>query len=234
MDAVEANIEIWKKTVDVQQHFNDLELRIRNFALIVTGAFLGLGGYAMKDGGFADFGGYQISSAALIIGASLLPLCAFYLMDRLWYHRLLDGAVKAGIDAEGELLKFGIKVKLGTHIKNVSPFKLWIFGKDIHSRHKMDGFYGILTLSIIALTVTLAYAVKPVKKEQLNADEGSFFGAAAQSRELDDKAALAICESYVKDLLNISLENPGSLIVDPKTGSQAVLVSGRWRLVPKC
>ena len=33
-------IEIWKKIVDVQQHFNDLELRIRNFALIVTGAFL--------------------------------------------------------------------------------------------------------------------------------------------------------------------------------------------------
>jgi hypothetical protein len=32
-------IEIWKKIVDVQQHFNDLELRVRNFALIVTGAF---------------------------------------------------------------------------------------------------------------------------------------------------------------------------------------------------
>ncbi|WBO58039.1 hypothetical protein GT370_12285 [Acidocella sp. MX-AZ03] len=36
-------IEIWKKIVDVQQHFNDLELRIRNFALIITGAFLGMG-----------------------------------------------------------------------------------------------------------------------------------------------------------------------------------------------
>ena len=26
-------LEIWKKTIDVQQHFNDIELRIRNFAL---------------------------------------------------------------------------------------------------------------------------------------------------------------------------------------------------------
>jgi hypothetical protein len=35
----EVQVEIWKKTVDVQQHFNDLELRIRNFALAVLGAF---------------------------------------------------------------------------------------------------------------------------------------------------------------------------------------------------
>lgn len=47
-------IEIWKKIVEVQQHFDDLELRIRNFALIVTGAFLGLGGYAIKDGGIIN------------------------------------------------------------------------------------------------------------------------------------------------------------------------------------
>ncbi len=100
MDQMEAQVEIWKKIIDVQQHFNDLELRIRNFALIVTGAFLGLGGYAIKDGGFASMGGHPIASAALIVGASLVPLFAFYLMDRLWYHRLLDGAVKAGAEAE--------------------------------------------------------------------------------------------------------------------------------------
>jgi FMN phosphatase YigB (HAD superfamily) len=31
-------LDIWKKTVDVQQHFNDLELRIRNYALTVLAA----------------------------------------------------------------------------------------------------------------------------------------------------------------------------------------------------
>ena len=30
-------LETWKKTVDVQQHFNDLEMRIRNFAITVVG-----------------------------------------------------------------------------------------------------------------------------------------------------------------------------------------------------
>ncbi|MEM1398025.1 MAG: hypothetical protein AAGH38_11345, partial [Pseudomonadota bacterium] len=44
-------LSAWKQTVDVQMHFNDLELRIRNFAFVLTGAFLALGGYALRDGG---------------------------------------------------------------------------------------------------------------------------------------------------------------------------------------
>ena len=227
-------IEVWKKIVDVQQHFNDLELRIRNFALIVTGAFLGLGGYAIKDGGFTNLWSNQISSAALIIAASLLPLCAFYLMDRLWYHRLLDGAVKAGIDAESELTKLGINVGLGSHIKDASPFKLWIFGNKVHSRHKMDGFYGLLAIAIIVLSVTLACAIKPQKIIPENTGNESFSGILAQSQEIDDKTAKKICEAHLKELLEMTEITPGSFVVDSKTGTQAVLISGRWRLVPKC
>ncbi len=212
-----------------------LELRIRNFALIITGAFLGLGGYAIKDGGFINLWGNQISSAALIIGASLLPLCAFYLMDRLWYHRLLDGAVKAGIDAEGELTNLGINVKLGTHIKNASLFKLWMSSKKVHSRHKMDIFYGLLVIAIIVLTVTLACAINPPKTIPEGAGNESISGGViAQSQEIDDKVAKAICEAHLKELLGVVGITPGSLVVDPKTGTQAVLVSGRWRLMPKC
>jgi hypothetical protein len=83
-------IEIWKKIVDVQQHFNDLELRIRNYALIVTGAFLGLGGYAIKDAGTINVFGVELSVAALVVLSAIIPLFAFYFMDRLWYHRLLE------------------------------------------------------------------------------------------------------------------------------------------------
>jgi hypothetical protein len=161
MDQLGAQVEVWKKIVDVQQHFNDLELRIRNFALIVTGAFLGLGGYAIKDGSSASFAGY--SAASLIIAASLLPLGAFYLMDRLWYHRLLDGSVRAGIAAEQKLISLGVEVNLGSKISEASPFKLFGFGTKVHSRHKMDGFYGLLAVAIIALAWTLAHEGKPVK-----------------------------------------------------------------------
>jgi hypothetical protein len=145
------------KIVDVQQHFNDLELRIRNFALILTGAVLGLGGYAIKDAGMVHVAGYQITVASLIVSSSLIPLAAFYLMDRFWYHRLLDGAVKAGAEAEGRLREIGLKVDLGGQISRSSPFNLfWRF--PVHSKHKMDGFYFLIALALIGISIALAKA----------------------------------------------------------------------------
>lgn len=158
MDTIGAHVEIWKKIVDVQQHFNDLELRIRNFAIIVTGAFLGLGGNAIKDGGYANLFGHEISIAALIIFVSLFPLLAFYLMDRHWYHRLLKGAVNAGIEAEKQLESLSIKVKLGTNIMSASPLKLPILGWKISSCQKMDLAYGLIALAISVLGSILVFA----------------------------------------------------------------------------
>lgn len=154
-------IEIWKKIVDVQQHFNDLELRIRNFALIVTGAFLGLGGYAIKDGGVIEAFGFEISIAGLVVVSAIFPLLAFYFMDRLWYHRLLDGSVQAGIQAEIALKSLGYSVDLGSQISAKSPFALWIFGTKIHSKTKMDIFYLMLVLTLLVVGSCLAFGVRP-------------------------------------------------------------------------
>lgn len=154
-------IEIWKKIVDVQQHFNDLELRIRNFALVVTGAFLGLGGYAIKDGGTIKLLGTTISVAGLVVVSAIFPLLAFYFMDRLWYHRLLDGSVQAGIEAEAALNAFGYKVALGTQISAKSPFKLWVLGKSIHSKTKMDIFYLMLMVTLMIVGGFLAFGIHP-------------------------------------------------------------------------
>jgi hypothetical protein len=154
-------IEIWKKIVDVQQHFNDLELRIRNFALIVTGAFLGLGGYAIKDGGIINAFGWEVSMAGLIVVSAIFPLLAFYFMDRLWYHRLLDGSVQAGIEAETALKDLGYKVDLGSQISAKSPFKLWVVGKLIHSKTKMDIFYLVLVLTLLIVGACLGFGIRP-------------------------------------------------------------------------
>lgn len=154
-------IEIWKKIVDVQQHFNDLELRIRNFALIVTGAFLGLGGYAIKDGGILNAFGINFSIAGLIVISAIIPLLAFYFMDRLWYHRLLDGSVQAGIEAENALKELGYKVDLGSKISEKSPFILWGFGKSIHSKSKMDIFYTMIALTLIIVGGCLGLGIRP-------------------------------------------------------------------------
>ena len=155
-------IEIWKKIVDVQQHFNDLELRIRNFALIVTGAFLGLGGYAIKDAGVVDLYGLKVSIAGLVVVSAIFPLAAFYFMDRLWYHRLLDGSVYAGIEAETALKDLGYKVDLGVKIKEHSPFKLWLSKeKMIRSATKMDLFYAILAGSLLLVAGFLGFGIRP-------------------------------------------------------------------------
>jgi hypothetical protein len=155
-------IEIWKKIVDVQQHFNDLELRIRNFALIVTGAFLGLGGYAIKDAGIVKLFGLNVSIAGLVVVSAIFPLAAFYFMDRLWYHRLLDGSVYAGIEAETALKDLGYKVDLGSKIKEHSPFKLWLTKKKmIRSATKMDLFYAILAGSLLLVAGFLGFGIRP-------------------------------------------------------------------------
>jgi hypothetical protein len=155
-------IEIWKKIVDVQQHFNDLELRIRNFALIVTGAFLGLGGYAIKDAGVVNLFGLEVSIAGLVVVSAIFPLAAFYFMDRLWYHRLLDGSVYAGIEAETALKDLGYKVDLGSKIKEHSPFKLWLTEKKmIRSATKMDMFYAILAGSLLLVAGFLGFGIRP-------------------------------------------------------------------------
>jgi len=155
-------IEIWKKIVDVQQHFNDLELRIRNFALVVTGAFLGLGGYAIKDAGVIQLFGLSVSIAGVVVFSAIFPLFAFYFMDRLWYHRLLDGAVAAGVEAETELKALGYKVDLGTKISIASPFKMWFFGsRNVRSKNKMDLFYGILLTSLLLVSAVLGFGVRP-------------------------------------------------------------------------
>ena len=154
-------IEIWKKIVDVQQHFNDLELRIRNFALIVTGAFLGLGGYAIKDADIINAFGFEVSVGALVVLSAIVPLFAFYFMDRLWYHRLLYGSVMAGIDAEAALKELGYKIDLGSRISEHSPFTLWLTTKKIHSKTKMDLFYGMLVGALAIVAICLGVGIRP-------------------------------------------------------------------------
>jgi hypothetical protein len=174
-------IEIWKKIVDVQQHFNDLELRVRNFALIVTGAFLGLGGYAIKDGGMIDAFGLEMSVAGVVVFSAIFPLAAFYFMDRLWYHRLLDGAVKAGIEAESTIKALGYKVDLGSKISEYSPFTLWLTDRKIHSKTKMDIFYAMLMAALLLVSLSLGFEVRPKSATDQRGDNAGKLAVPAPS-----------------------------------------------------
>ena len=96
-------LEAWKEVVNVQMHFNDMEMKIRSLAVTVITAISGAIGYLLKENIH-----HQFIIVLSFIGTAAW-LC-FYLMDRFMYHRLLIGAVKSGINLERRLTKIGINI----------------------------------------------------------------------------------------------------------------------------
>lgn len=151
-DQVEHQIEIWKKTIEVQQHFNDIGIRIRNFALTLILAVFGATGLAIKENLSVDVFGIDCPFAILLLIAGLIGWGSLYLMDRYWYHRLLYGAVTHGIEIE-KLIEDKVQgIGLSKTIKEESSFKRRgrsVFG----SKTRMDVFYGVVAGFIILLII---------------------------------------------------------------------------------
>jgi FMN phosphatase YigB (HAD superfamily) len=150
-------VDLWKKTVDVQQHFNDLELRVRNYALTVLAALFALAGYALKEGLTANILGHTTSVSSLILLITTLPWAAFYLMDRWWYHRLLHGAVEHGSYIEKRWQSVIPEIGLSQTISRRSPFK-FLKRFPLHTDRKIDIWYGL----VLALILFFAFAADHV------------------------------------------------------------------------
>ena len=95
-------IDLYKQTVEVQMHFNDIEWRIRGLALTVATFALGAAGITAKDGTRIGW----LSQGAVVLMIGLLLWYAFYFVDRVWYHPLLKGAVEQGTEIEQEIQKY--------------------------------------------------------------------------------------------------------------------------------
>lgn len=142
-------IEIWKQVVNVQMHFNDIEIKIRNFAItIFTFIFAGVG-FCIKENVFIYEYGTSISLATLVSGIGIIVLFALFIMDKWWYHRLLHGSVSQGMDIEKSFSKFYPEMKLTTTIKKASSIKLWFFKIKFDSNFKLYTFYSLLILPFI-------------------------------------------------------------------------------------
>ncbi len=59
-------VDLYKQSVEVQMHFNDVEWRIRGLALTVATFALGAAGVAAKDG--TTIGGVALGSLVIVIG----------------------------------------------------------------------------------------------------------------------------------------------------------------------
>ena len=147
-DWTKNQIEIWKKTVDVQQHFNDIEMKIRNLAMTFIVALVGAVGFSIKEKITLGSGGDATSFPAVLLFAGVLIWMFFWFMDRHWYHRLLYGSVRQGMLIEKKLKKSGYEASLTDSIGQESP--IYIAGRKMRSPNKIDFFYfslGALLLS---------------------------------------------------------------------------------------
>lgn len=95
-------IEIWKKVVETQMHFNEMSVKSRQLGLTFVAASLGLAVVMIARGD--DFSlhvlGWEIHVGVLIMLAGLLALWSVRQLDLNVYHRMLRGAVTFGEDFE--------------------------------------------------------------------------------------------------------------------------------------
>ncbi len=152
-------VEAWKMTVQVQQHFNDIELRIRGLAITVLAAVVAAAAVAVENG--------KGHLGAVILGMGLVAWLLFLFVDQAWYHRLLLGAVAHGKVVEGVL---GANFALATAIANASPIDIArkapylkrFLGDDgkLHSTGKISVFYGGVAI-LIGVAAIATWSVLP-------------------------------------------------------------------------
>jgi hypothetical protein len=153
MDNIETTLKIWEKTIDVQQHFNDIEIQIRNYTLTLFTAIIAGIGYLLKEKINIIFHNYIIPASAIAALIGVVIMCTFYFMDKYWYHKLLKGAVAHAIKIEGKIKEDYPEIVLTSTIGNYSGIKL--MGLKFHSDSKYFFFYYPLIFIFLILYVVL-------------------------------------------------------------------------------
>ena len=170
-------VEIWKIVIQVQQHFNTIEMTVRNiFATIVVALIAGVG-YSVKEKlKLTLFLGVDVSLSSVLCLAAFWITCLFYFVDRYWYHRLLLGSVKEGLRLEEEISKHGdVSVHLGQQINAISPIEVsgwrrrllsFIVAEKrlhnegrLHSDGKIEIFYKSIMVMFALLMILTAAAI---------------------------------------------------------------------------
>jgi hypothetical protein len=93
--------EIWKTTIEVQQHFNDIAMKIRAlFVTVVLALFAAEWFLFDKKSALFLTGGVSIPLTMVVPPIGIVATYLFYFADRYWYHQLLLGAVRHGLNLE--------------------------------------------------------------------------------------------------------------------------------------
>ena len=165
-------VDIWKTIVSVQQHFNDIEMRIRSIFVTILLALFASIGFLLDKRLFLQFWIIKVQFATLVPLFGILGTCLFYFMDRHWYHRLLLGSVLHGISIEKKYSKEIPELSLSEEIGRLSPFSptgiIWLIAKivvreqrfketgRIHSDGKIELFYKSVMVFLLLTSLMLA------------------------------------------------------------------------------
>ena len=93
-------VEIWKTTIEVQKHFNDISMRIRSIFITALLALLASIGFVLDKKLGIDIAGYKVQFYVMMPLFGIAVTGLFYFIDRYWYHQLLLGSVLHGAELE--------------------------------------------------------------------------------------------------------------------------------------
>lgn len=152
-ERTELYLEMWKQTVQVQMHFNEIEMKVRTAAITVLTFVLGGASLALREGTRVELIWIRPPLATVTLFLGLVLWGAFYFVDQWWYHRLLIGSVIHGETLEEELQLSLPMAGLTKQISESSPKEyriLWGKKREMHSPTKMKVFYGIVAVLMLA------------------------------------------------------------------------------------
>lgn len=169
-DRIAFYVEMWKQSIDVQKHFNDIELKVRSLALTLLTFALGGATLAVKEGRVTEILGMRLQLGSIVLVAGLISWMAFYFMDQVWYHRLLVGAVKHAESLEKTLRADLPEVGLTRTISENSPYKIRVgagrWRRDLfslHSKGKIRVFYYVVAALLVILALVVQFGAASSK-----------------------------------------------------------------------
>ena len=149
------------KIIDTQMHFNEMSMRLRNFAITLILAVLGAAAYSMQTK--VHVGSYHISAIILIV--ALVGWVAIYVLDAFYFHKLLRGAVRFGTAVEEKFkddpMIGGVMGMTGAITAESQTLKLPLLRRSLKVKgvYKIHLFYGLI-LAIILLLLGLEKKVE--------------------------------------------------------------------------
>lgn len=163
-ELIKIKVDVWKTVIETQRHFNDLEMKVRNFGILILSAFIGAIGVTFNSDSVFYFLEYQVPISAIFSLGATVIWYLFYFVDMYWYHPLLLGAVNQGKKIESELESIIPGITLTKQIGKSSPHDFF-FLKKTHSTTKAKIFYFGILLILGLSTIALLF-VSPKNKQE--------------------------------------------------------------------